>query len=407
MKHFLTIPALLVLIAASASSPSSQPTTDPVAAMSLEDKVGQLFLISVVGKEAPVESSVRVLKSVPVGGVILFAYNLRGGPDKVAALNASLQEIALSTGAGLPYLIAVDQEGGRVQRLKRGFSRLPAPRQQGLLKARKLEQLAGHVADQLTAVGVNMNLAPVVEASAGEDDVIADRGFATTADAAAPLAAAYIRGLQRKGVLATAKHFPGNAGSVVDPHKAMPSLSMTRQQIEQRLLPPFRAAIKAGVDALMLSHIEIPALDDKHPVALSHAVVTGLVREQLAFDGIICSDDLLMGAVTEKFDPAEAAILAVLAGTDLLMVSNPAEVPRMHKAIVEAVRGGRIKTSQIDAAARRLVRAKQQRSLLAGAQRLQRGESLADLSRARRRADRMVRRIPAATTQPAPSAKTP
>ncbi|MFH1811752.1 MAG: glycoside hydrolase family 3 N-terminal domain-containing protein [Pseudomonadota bacterium] len=370
---------------------ADKPTAALLAAMSLEQKVGQLFLISVVGRDVPRPSSAEVLRQVPVGGIILFSYNLRGGPAKVAALDASLQEIARTTGAGVPYLIAVDQEGGRVQRLQRGFTRLPAPRILGALPNDQLDALAHAVARQLLAVGVNMNLAPVVEASAGETDVIGDRGFATSATAAAPKAAAFIAGTQRAGVLATAKHFPGNAGSEVDPHRAMPTLSLDNDAIEAQLLPPFRAAIAAGVDAIMVSHVEISALDADRPVALSPVVVQGLLRGQLGFTGLVCSDDLLMGAVVEKFDPAEAAILAVLAGTDLLMVSNPNVVPALHAAVVNAVRDGRIPEDQVDAAVQRQLLMKQRRGLWESADRLRQGDSLGDLRKARREAERILK----------------
>ncbi len=409
MRHpvlMLPLVALLPLLAGADSQPasapaptsrpavtaSSRPAADPLLGeMTLEQKVGQLFLISVVGREEPRPSSAEVLRQVPVGGIILFAYNLRGQPPQVAALNASLQNIARTSGAKVPYLISVDQEGGRVQRLKKGFTRLPAPRVLGKLPDKKLDGLAQAVARQLLAVGVNMNLAPVVEASSGDTDVIGDRGFASSAAEAAPKATAFIAGTQRAGVLATAKHFPGNAGSDVDPHKAMPQLTLDVAAIETRLLPPFRAAIDAGVDAIMVSHVEIPALDTERPVALSPAVVQGLLREKLGFTGLVCSDDLLMGAVLEKFDPAEAAILAVLAGTDLLMVSNPAEVPKLHQAVVAAVRSGRIPEVQLDAAVQRQLEVKRRRGLWESADRLRQGDSLGDLGKARRAAEKLLK----------------
>jgi len=388
--------ALPAAAAAATSKPAVAPAgaasraADPLAGMTLEQKVGQLFLINVVGKEAPVEASEKVLREVPVGGIILFSYNLRGGPAKVAKLTSALQEIARGAHGKVPYLIAVDQEGGRVQRLKKGFSKLPAPRVMGQLSESQLEQLGHAIGRQLLAVGVNMNLAPVVEASAGASDVIADRGFAPSAKAAAPLAAAFITGTQRAGVVATAKHFPGNAGSDVDPHKGMPQLSLSREQIEARLLPPFKFAIEAQVDAVMLSHVEVPALDKEHPVALSAAVVGGLLREQLGYQGLVCSDDLLMKAVTEKVDPAEAAVLAVAAGTDFLMVSNPAEVPRLHQAVVAAVNDGRLPAERVDAAARRVLEAKLRRDLWASADRLRAGKALRGLGKARREADKLL-----------------
>jgi len=383
---------LLLAVTLAAGTARGEGADDPLTGLTLEQKVGQLFLINVVGREAPVQASRKVLEQIPVGAIILFSYNLRGEPAQVAKLTAQLQEIARSTGAKVPYLISVDQEGGRVQRLKKGFTRIPAPRVLGRLSSARLEALAGAVARQMLAVGVNMNLAPVVEASAGEADVIGDRSFGGSAARAARSAAAFISGTQAAGVLATAKHFPGNAGSEVDPHKAMPRMDLTADQVRTRMLPPFKAAVEAGVDAVMLSHAEIPALDDEHPVALSTSVVGGLLRKELGFSGLACSDDLLMGAVTEKFPPAEAAILAVAAGTDLLMVSNPAEVPALHRAVVQAAKSGRLTVAQVDAAARRILEIKRKRGLWASADRLRRGESLGDLAAACQEAERLLRR---------------
>lgn len=387
----LIIPSLVTLLAA-AGSATSQPASLP--ALTLEQQVGQLLLINVVGRDAPSDSSARVLQDVPVGGIILFAYNLRGGPGKVARLTSSLQEIARTSGARIPYLISVDQEGGRVQRLKRGFTALPPPRRMGLLPDAALESLASAVGRQLLAVGINMNLAPVVEASAGEDNVIGNRSFAPTPAEAAPKATAFIVGTQKAGVVATAKHFPGNAGSDVDPHLAMPRIPLTEKQIHDQLLPPFASAIAAGVDAIMLSHVEIPALDKERPVALARPVVTGLLREQLGFEGIVCSDDLLMKAVLQKFTPAEAAILAIQAGTDFLMISNPAEAPGIHAALVQAVREGRLDSKLVEAAAGRVVSAKQRRGLWESADALRAGKSLQSMNKARKDAERALSHLP-------------
>ncbi len=394
MKRILALLVAMLFVSAATTSSTTTATMtaeELVATMSLEEKAGQLFLISVVGKDAPIASSAKVLAEVPVGGIILFSYNIKGEPKRLAGLNASLQNTARTSGAKIPYFISVDQEGGRVQRLKNGFTRLPAPRVLGKLSVPDLSTLAEAVAQQLLAVGVNMNLAPVVEASSGDEDVIGDRGFAASAQQAAPKAAAFITGTQQAGVLATAKHFPGNAGSKVDPHKAMPQIKLSAQEIEEKLLPPFRAAINAGVDAIMISHVEIPSLDPDHPVALSKEVVTGLLRDKLAFDGLVCSDDLLMGAVLEKFDPAEAAILAVNAGTDLLMVSNPAEVPKLHKAVVQAVRSKRLSEAQIDAAVLRILAAKKKRDLWSSADQLRQGKTQGALQQARQRADKILK----------------
>ncbi|NOZ84790.1 MAG: hypothetical protein GXP49_00730 [Deltaproteobacteria bacterium] len=358
--------------------------------MGIEQAAGQLLLTSVVGSREPTTESREVLEHVPIGGLVLFSYNLRGGPAGVTGLVAKVQEIALSRPPNLPYLIAIDHEGGRVQRLKRGFTRLPSPRIMGGLGIDALKRLARAAADQLSAVGVNMNLAPVVEASIGAGDVISDRSFSPEIDKAALLAGAFITGMQSRGIIATAKHFPGNAVSSTDPHKDMPIISLSADEIARELLPPFKAAIDSGVDAIMLSHAIVPSLDREHPIALSPKVVNGLLRKKLGFEGLICSDDLMMGAMVKRFEPARAAVLAIGAGVDLLMLSNPFKVEEVYQGILRAVRNGVLDERLVRNACNRVVGVKKKHGLRAKVDKLIRGESLKRLGPARKRAAKIL-----------------
>jgi beta-glucosidase-like glycosyl hydrolase len=175
----------------------------------------------------------------------------------------------------------------------------------------------------------------------------------------------------------------------------MPVIRLSREDLQRDLLPPFRAAIAADVDAIMVSHVEIPALDPDHPVALSDKVVQQLLRQDLGYDGLVCSDDLLMGAVIKNSSPSQAAILAVKAGTDLLMVSNPAEVPAMHQALVQAVRAGQLEADRVDAAVRRILGKKLQRDLIASADALRQNKGLASLHQATQQGDAIVKPLDA------------
>ena len=322
--------------------------------LSLEDKAGQVLLTAIHGRRTPSERSRQVLASTRAGGVVLFGFNI-GAPEALVELIAALQGAARRLPGGVPLVVAVDHEGGRVQRLRQGFTRLPPPRTLGRRDARAIEALGTAVGRQLRAVGINMNLAPVVEASGEDDNVVGDRAFGSSGEVATRGSMAFLRGLQAAGVAATAKHFPGNAASATDPHDQMPRLTLDAPTIRRELLPPFAAAVATNVGAVMLSHAEIPAIDAEVPVTVSHGVIAGLLRGELGYRGVVVTDDLLMRGLRARHAPREAAVRALAAGADLLMVSDASVLPAIHGGIVEAVRSGGLDAARLDAAVRRVL----------------------------------------------------
>jgi beta-N-acetylhexosaminidase len=250
---------------------------------------------------------------------------------EVRRLTRAIQE-ALQT----PALIAVDQEGGRVQRLADGFTAIPPMRELGGQGANKVNLMAMTVAAELRGVGINCNLAPVCDVPSHVDDtVIGDRAFSTDPIQASLLAAEYVRGAQPT-LLCSAKHFPGHGGVGVDSHQSLPTYSGSREELERSHLQPFHGALAAGVGSVMVGHIAVPAIDATGmPASLSAPIVTGILREQMNFRGLVLTDDLEMGAL-DHLDMGDIAVRALAAGCDMLMFCHSPEKARVARDAINA-----------------------------------------------------------------------
>jgi beta-N-acetylhexosaminidase len=318
--------------------------------VSLDRDVAALLFVGFDGT-AP---SPEVLELVRrgVSGVVLFARNVVDA-EQVAALSA-----ALKRAAERPLLVCVDQEGGRVARLRapQGFTELPPMRALGDVGDEALAREAGRVlGSELRAVGIDQDFAPVVDVDTNPaNPVIGDRSLSRDPAVVARLGAALAQGLQAAGVAACAKHFPGHGDTSEDSHTHLPHLPHALDRLLRIELAPFRALARAGVASVMTAHVVFEALDRARPATLSPAVMS-LLREQVGFDGCAISDDLEMKAVAEHFPLEEAAPGAVLAGVDALLVCHEAAV--QHRAI-DLVRGaverGRVPPARVAEARRRI-----------------------------------------------------
>jgi beta-N-acetylhexosaminidase len=311
--------------------------------VSLDHEVSSLLCVGFHGTAPSPE--VKELIRRGVHGVILFSRNVVDA-EQVASLVAELKRLA-----GRPLLVAVDQEGGRVARLRapQGFTELPPMRALGdrgdPQLAREVGALLGR---ELRAVGIDQDYAPVVDVDTNPaNPVIGDRAFSRDPEAVGRLGAALALGLQSEGVAACAKHFPGHGDTSQDSHKDLPRLPHQLERLRAVELPPFRALARAGVAAVMTAHVVFEALDPRRPATLSPAVMR-LLREEAGFRGCAVSDDLEMKAVAEHFPLEEAAPGAVLAGVDALLVCHHAEV--QHRAVDlvrRAVEDGRIPRARL------------------------------------------------------------
>ncbi|MBF2029201.1 MAG: beta-glucosidase [Oscillatoriales cyanobacterium C42_A2020_001] len=296
------------------------------------------------------------LKELGVGGVIL----LGGSAGELALRTHQLQEWA-----PIPLLLAADVEEGVGQRFA-GATWFPPPMALAAIaqKAPDLalqyaEQMGAIIAQEARAIGLNWVLAPVVDVNNNpENPVINVRAFGETPELVSHLASAFIKGAKRYPVLTAAKHFPGHGDTAVDSHLNLPVIPHTMERLEQVELLSFKAAIAAGVDSVMSAHLQIPALDSTYPATLSDRILTRLLRQTLGFKGLIVTDALIMGAIANLYGANDAAVLAVEAGADVLLM--PADPEGAIQAVCQAVEDGRISRDQIGASVERIWQAKQQ-----------------------------------------------
>ena len=275
---------------------------------------GALIIAGFEGQTLPRSFADRLARG-DVGGAILFARNIGPDLDQVQALCSSIAKASRE-----PAVIAIDQEGGRVARLKTGVISLPPARALGKLSEPVLERAAKVLGQQLAALGFTVDYAPVLDVHTNPaNPVIGDRAFATEPDAAARSALAFARGLASAGVAPCGKHYPGHGDTALDSHLALPRVSHDRARLDAIELRPFRLAAP-HLPAMMSAHVVYDALDPRHPATLSRHIATDILRGELGFGGVLFSDDLEMGAIAQT--PGEAAVMAMEAGCDALLVCS-------------------------------------------------------------------------------------
>ncbi len=293
---------------------------------------GQLLVIG-PAKEAPSRTEREALACGHRGGVVFFRRHTSGGPRAVAELARAVQDLAPSD---LPPLVAVDQEGGRVVRLGPPLIELPPMRVVGDLGDEDFAtRLAEAHARELRALGFTLSFAPVCDVHTREENpIIGDRAFGTTPEVVARMAGAWADGLARAGLSTCAKHFPGHGDTTVDSHLALPRVDRAKPDLARIEIAPFRSlARRPSIHSMMTAHVVYDALDPERPATLSHAICTDFLRTELGFEGALFSDDLEMKAIA--IDVGEAAVLAVQAGCDVLLVcSNEELAERAHAALV-------------------------------------------------------------------------
>ncbi len=281
-----------------------------------------------------------LIDELKVGGIILFARNIET-PAQVGDLCRSVQEYAVACGQP-PLFIAVDQEGGTVARFRPPrFSELPgAP---NLRDGAEAARLARRTAAELTAMGLNMNMAPVLDvAPPAVASIMTDRVYGADPERVAEMGTAVIQGLQENGVMAVGKHFPGIGRTVLDSHHDLPAFDGTREDLEEMELPPFAAAIKAGVSGVMLSHIQYDRIDPEWPASLSVRIVRDMLQNEMGFQGLVLTDDLDMGAIRKHFDIETAVDRILAAEVDVAIICHsPDALKRAYRLIRSHLADGR------------------------------------------------------------------
>ncbi len=278
--------------------------------------IGQLVIAGFDGPTVPVEIE-ALAREFDLGGIILFARNVES-PEQVA----EVARIGRELGRALPAWVSLDQEGGRVARLREPFTRWPPMHTLGRCGDDRLaERFARALAVELSAVGVTLDFAPVLDVlTRPNNPAIGDRALAEQADVVARLGRVIIETLQTNGIAACGKHFPGHGDTAVDSHHELPIVEQDVERLRAVEMVPFRTAIEANVAAVMMGHLLVPAIDEAEPATLSRPVVQQLLRDELGFDGVVFTDDLDMGAIANRYGVGETVVRAVAAGCDGLLL---------------------------------------------------------------------------------------
>lgn len=356
-------------------TPSTPPTTAPLlesvpqtteqwveaymADMDMDEKLGQLVMFGFSGTSGFTGSYEQVVRSSHVGNLILYGSNIaRTNGDGGFALCKKLTDAVKSRlTTDIPPLIAIDVEGGSVTR----FRWDPQPVSARSLGRRRdadyaFEQFA-IIGEQLVAVGINLDLAPVLDVSENPMDTFLEtRIISEDATITAAIGASIIDGLHSANCLSAAKHFPGHGGTTEDSHDTTPVIERTAEELENYDLLPYRAAIESGVDAIMMAHICYTALDEENVASMSETIITGLLRGQMGYDGLVVSDDFRMDGLTNRYSVADAAVRFILAGGDIIVCG--ADVDRqvsIIESLQTAAEDGRLSEERIDESVKRVL----------------------------------------------------
>lgn len=373
-------------VSAAASAPPPEPAETAQAVqlgrtiqrMSLEEKVGQMFVLFAYGPDAHqpdarntrlygVSTPAEVIRKYKPGGWIYF--NARGNvqsPTQLATYSNQLQQVATNTGIRVPLMIATDQEQGVVVRIGPPATQFGGNMAHGATRntadARTAAAITGR---ELKAMGIRQDYAPVADVNVNPlNPVIGVRSYSSNPQLVADMTVAQVQGYQRDaGIIATAKHFPGHGDTRDDSHTALPTINHTLEEWNTIDAPPFKAAIKAGIDSIMTAHIVVPSLDPSgDPATLSKPILTGVLRNKLGFKGLIVTDGLEMAAVRQQYGDAEVAVRAIEAGVDQLLL--PPAPDLQFNAVLDAVRSGRISEKRIDESLFRILLTKLKNGIL-------------------------------------------
>jgi beta-N-acetylhexosaminidase len=348
--------------------------------MSLDEKVGQLFMTSFYGSDvtnvtaAQAKANLRVLGTNSLGeaidryhpgGVIYFTWsgNLTSA-SAAANLSNEVQARGAASNSGAPMLIATDQEGGSITRLPAPATQFAGNMAVGATGRIGMSRSVGQaIGEELRALGLNVALAPDADVNVNPaNPIIGLRSFGSDPAAVSTMTAAMVGGFQGAGVAATIKHFPGHGDTDVDSHSQLPLITHTLEQWRTIDEPPFVAGIAAGADLVMAGHLAVPALDTSGtPSSLSEPILTGILREQLGFDGVVITDSLEMGALRTGYGDDRIPVLAILAGADILLM--PPRLPVAFDAVKAAVQSGEISVARLDQSVRRILKLKEKLGL--------------------------------------------
>ncbi|WP_170140690.1 beta-N-acetylhexosaminidase [Oceanobacillus arenosus] len=330
--------------------------------MSLDEKIGQMLFSGISGTSVS-DETISLITDYKIGGIILYADNMENPEQTVDLVNHLKVE---NSGNAFPMFIGTDQEGGDVSRLPGDIVPTPKASEIGTQNDSQFAYEIGTLlAWQLRAYGFNLDFAPVLDVNSNPDNpVIGDRAFSDNPNIVSELGTLTMKGLQSQQLIPVIKHFPGHGDTAVDSHLELPIADKKLDELNKLELVPFEYAIKNGADVIMIAHILLPALDPDYPSSMSKEIVTGLLREQLHYHGVIMTDDMTMEGITDHYEIGPASVEALKAGNDIILVAHEYQnIVAAFDAIKEAVEKGEIPEERIDESVYRIIELKQEYEL--------------------------------------------
>lgn len=328
---------------------------DKVESMSLEEKIGQLFIVGFEGEEIN-DEIVDLVKNQKVGGLIYFSRNIVDS-NQIINLNNEIKDIEKD----IPLFISVDEEGGLVSRVPEEFVKLPSSGYIGQFNDENLSYNVGKIiAKELNSLGFNMDFAPVLDIDSNPNNtVIGERAFGNNSEIVSRLGIKTMEGIKEGKIIPVVKHFPGHGDTDVDSHYGLPIVKKTLEELENLEFIPFKNAIDNGADVVMISSIILESIDNEYPATMSKKVTTDILRESLGFDGVIATDDMTMGAIVDNYNLADAVIMSINAGSDLILVCHGYDdIINSIVAVKDAVNSKIISEEKIDESVYRILKLK-------------------------------------------------
>lgn len=330
--------------------------------MNLNEKIGQLVMVGMDGFSVE-EDARKIIEEDQVGGVILFRQNIENA-EQLLRLTNKLKETNQKN--PFPLFISVDEEGGRVSRMPKEMNKIPTNQIIGTANNPEFSfQIGKIIAQLIKAFGFNMNFAPVLDIHSNPNNpVIGDRSFGPNPEVVSRLGIQTMQGMQRKHILSVIKHFPGHGDTSVDSHVQLPVVHHDLERLKNVELLPFAEAIKNQADMIMTAHILLPQIDPLYPATLSTKIISNLLRKQLKFNGVVITDDMTMGAIEKNFDLEKAAVQAIQAGVDILLIANGyANAQTVLHALKGAVNKGLLTIGRVEESVHRIVTLKKKYNL--------------------------------------------
>ncbi|NLM20166.1 MAG: beta-N-acetylhexosaminidase [Peptococcaceae bacterium] len=331
-------------------------------AMSIEEKIGQLVIAGVDGYENDLQAQ-TLIEEYKIGGIILFERNIKDLNQMLELINSLKESNSVNP---IPLFLAIDEEGGRVSRLPDEFLKTPASQKVGEINDSELSvRLASIVGEQLKACGLNMNFAPVLDVNSNPNNpVIGDRSFSHDPDQVCTQGIQTMNGLRSQDIISVVKHFPGHGDTLVDSHLGLPVVDHDINRLYSLELIPFACAIENKAEAIMTAHILLPNIDPHNPASFSSNTISKILRQDLGFDGLVITDDLTMAAVIDNYDIQEAAVQAIKAGSDQVLVCHDFQKEKaVLQALKQAVESGDISVERLEQSLYRILKLKMEYNL--------------------------------------------